>query len=107
MLNLNEINKRISDIYVWGTGEYSFVFTCYCALHDIFIKAYIVSKRNGMASFLGKPVFSVQEIEDVDSVIVVAVSEKYHREIREACPRGGGYMFLVRTRNERCLGGIG
>ena len=86
-LKTNELRNLKSDIYIWGTGEYGFIFSCYCALHDISVKGYLVSKHNkNMSFFLGKPVFSIQEIKDFDCMIVVAVSEKHHREIKTVCP---------------------
>lgn len=99
--------QRYKEIFIWGTGEYAFIFTCYCELYDIFVKGYIVSNRNENLFFLGKPVFSIQEIKDVDCTIVVAVSEKYHQEIHAVCPQGGDICFLSKRDIEYVLQRLG
>lgn len=78
-------------VYCYGAGTIGAVVKSFFDRIGLKINAFIVSERNGKDYFFGLPLFSIDEMKDLNCEIVITASEKYHdvieKNIREKSDR--------------------
>lgn len=88
--------KNASKTYIYGAGKIAREVYSEFVLHDINPTAFLVTKRNEEDFYFGKPVLSVDELEN-DSLllIVIAVSKKYREEIKQELESRGIMNYIT------------
>ncbi len=93
-MNLDSIQNYCSchdRLYCYGAGLYGRIIRAYLSDNDVEISGYIVSKNKGdRLGVLGAKVYSAKEYSEIRTDhdgIIVCVSEKYHKEVRDVLTR--------------------
>lgn len=87
---------RNNKIYIYGAGEYGKDFFCELIRNDLSAEAFLVTKNNGEQTYCGKEVVEISEWqEQPNSIVVVAVSNKYKNDIVEQLEKLGHRRYLL------------
>lgn len=91
----NELSSAMSAdsyIYIYGAGVYGRQCADWVKSWDYQVRAFLVTSKEGTGQqYLGIPVVQFSEIElDENAILIIAVSEKYKREIMEEIEKGKG-----------------
>lgn len=78
-----EIDEFIGDnpIYCYGAGDVGRTVGSFLQIRGVPIRAFIISKDRQADSFLGYPLYNIDEVKENNCKIIISTVEKYQEEI--------------------------
>lgn len=84
--------KRYSDIYCYGAGNWGRLIMHFLQANDIFIKSFLVSKKDKADNYCGIPIIALDSVDKdalADSLIILSLTEPNHAAVRQAIDSKG------------------